>query len=131
MKKLVAMLVMVVMLVSSAVAEGKADIIGYIVELIEGYADQLTFLEECKYDSDADVLMLKMTLDRPMSTYEGLTDADKAEFIKLYMKGDAVMTGSLEIAEVETTTVSIAKTSDNVPFFLCVNGVDQSWLLEE
>ena len=128
-KKFVALLLVVIMLLSTALADGRSEIIEYLVELVNGY--QLSFIEMCKYDEEADALLLEMSFEKPMSAYKSLSDADRAELTALYMQGHNVMIGGLEIADVETTTVSIAKSSDNVPFFLCVNGVDQSWLLEE
>ena len=130
MKKVMVLTLALLMIVSMIPAWAEQEMLEYIVEQVNAFAEELEIIEKCQYDPDADALTLIMYLDIDFDTFNSLDEETKEALYELYMQGDSVLTGSCEIGEVDTTTVSIAKTSDNVPFFLSVNGVNHSWMFE-
>lgn len=130
MKKLVAFIMVLLLACPCALADARADMIDYCVELINQLCSDSPIMDQCVYDADADVVMLTMLFERDYNTFKLMSDADMKNLIDLYMQADTIVSGSLDIAEVEAMTVSVAKTLDGVPFFLCINGTDQSWMLK-
>lgn len=130
MKKLVALLVLVAMLFACAIAESKYEKIMFIEDVLEGYVESMDYMEDAKYDMEADALMLEMILDHPKSVYDSLLESDKERIRNVYASADTVIRECVEMTNLQITTVSIARTSDGYPFLVCVNGTEQTWMVE-
>ena len=129
MKKVVALLVCLGLICCSALADTRTELLEHVAYVLNECGAEM--IESCKYDAASDSLLLVMTLGITMDEFEMISQSYKDDVREMYVQGHSIMTDSMNSVGISANTVSVAKTSDNVPFFICVNGIDQSWMFDE
>lgn len=131
MKKVVALVVLAVMcLINVALAENM--MLDFVVDYLNKQAATSELIDGCYYSEEADRVIFKLRVDYDADVLNSLDDELYDELCGLYAATDNTLQETLELANCDVSTVTVAHTKDNQMFFIAIDGVDLSeYILEK
>lgn len=127
MKKIVSLLLICLLVSGFALASLGDDQMHDIASMFNSGCADNDWYVSCTYipESNAFAIILRLdaSYDEFMSDNPALTRAE-------YTLWDSVFTDTLKDGGIDAAVVTLGLTEDNRPFFLCINGEDQSWMLD-